>query len=66
MTILAGRFGVRLQCDICGECATSPDLSVVQLRRAVGFAHAGGRDTCDRCAPAPLVAQEAIAGAEKA
>lgn len=52
MTSLVGHFGVRLECDTCGESATSPDLSLAQLRRAVGFLHAGGRDSCERCAAA--------------
>jgi hypothetical protein len=55
MMNLVGHFGVRLQCDMCGERAASPDLSLVQLRRAVGFVHADGRDSCEHCAPAPGV-----------
>ena len=59
MTSLSGQFGVRLECDTCGESATSPDLSLVQLRRAVGFLHADGRDTCERCAKRAVCAEVA-------
>jgi hypothetical protein len=56
--VLLSASGVRIDCDACGEHASSPDLTLEQLRRATGFMRVNGRDVCKRCAvsaPAPTL-----------
>jgi hypothetical protein len=50
VTVVAGASGTRIDCDICGEYTSSPDLTPDQLRRATGYARVTGRDLCPDCA----------------
>jgi hypothetical protein len=51
VTVVRSVSGTRLDCDRCGGHASSPDLSLEQLRRATAYAHIEGADLCPDCAP---------------
>jgi hypothetical protein len=65
VTVIASALGTRIDCDICGEHTTSPDLTLDQLRRATGYVRVDGRDYCPGCAPggsAPPFAGRFVSG----
>jgi hypothetical protein len=49
VTVVASASGTRIDCDRCGWHATSPDLPLIALRRATGFARVGDADLCPDC-----------------
>ena len=50
--MVASASGTRIDCDMCGEHVSSPDLTAARLRAATGYVRPAEHsvDFCPRCA----------------